>query len=216
MYHAVHGIPWNDEGMPGMPAESVEFVNETIFETERLRIRPWTVSDSDLAAALEIYGDPEVLRYMGGGPGDADLVQARARIERYLKASEPRPGFLSGFGLWAIEVKATGAVIGSVELVPLDGGPEIEVGYHLARRYWGQGYATEAARGAVRYGFETIGLTRIVGVIYPENQASRNVLEKCGMVYQRRGTWFGWELDQFAVEAGETREAEGGPDQRRR
>lgn len=176
-----------------------------IFETERLRIRPWTLDERDVASALEIYGDPEVLRYMGGGSGDADLAQARSRLERYLKASDPRPGFPTGLGLWAIEEKATSDAIGSVELVPLDGGPEIEVGYHLARRYWGQGFATEAARAAVRYGFETLGLDRIVGVVYPENLASRHVLEKCGMTYQRRGTWFGWELDMLAVErAGES------------
>lgn len=172
-----------------------------IFKTERLRIRPWTVGDDDLVAALEIYGDPDVLRYMGGGTGDTDLAQVRSRIERYRDAFNDK----SGFGVWAIELTATGEVVGTVELVPLDGGPEIEVGYHLAQRHWGRGYATEAARGAVDYGFEQVGLARIVGVIYPENAASRNVLEKCGMVYQRRGTWFGWELDQFAVEAGDRR-----------
>lgn len=196
------GDQGDNELMPeSSPATATDRDNVAIFETERLRIRPWTLRDPDIENAHAIYSDPAVLRYMGGGTGDADLAQTRARIERYLKASDPHPSFPAGLGLWAIVEKATGRAIGSVELVPLDGGPEIEVGYHLAQSRWGQGFATEAARAAVQYGFNTLGLTRIVGVIFPENSASRNVLEKCGMVYVKRGTWFGWELDQFAVEA---------------
>src|SRR5690349_12604044 len=126
-------MPRDDEGMPNMTAESPAFGDHneqpTIFETERLRVRPWTLGDDDLAAAFEIYSDPEVLRYMGGGAGDADLNQTRSRIERYRNAFNDQ----SGFGVWAIAVKATGKVVGTVELVPLDGGPEIEVGYHLAQ-----------------------------------------------------------------------------------
>jgi RimJ/RimL family protein N-acetyltransferase len=165
-----------------------------IFETERLRVRAWRVEDAE--AAFGIYGDPEVWRYMGGGDGHKDVAESRAWLERLAGRWKDRPGL----GLWAIVEKATGEIVGSVELVPLDEGPEIEVGYHLARRAWGRGIATEAARGAVRYGFETLGLRRIVGVVNPENQASRRVLEKSGLVYERRGRWYGWELDLLAIE----------------
>src|SRR5262249_25959374 len=146
---------------------------------------------ADAEAAFAIYGDAEVWRYMGGGEGDADVERSRARIGRFIERCGDRPGF----GMWAVAEKTTGEVVGAVELVALDGGPEIELGYHLSRRHWGRGFATEVARGAVRYGFEVLGLRRIVGVVYPENLASRRVLEKCGMVYEKHGVWYGWELD---------------------
>jgi len=178
-------------------------VDGAIFETERFWVRRWTAEDAE--AAFAIYGDPEVWRYMGGGPGDADVAQSRRGLERIVRRYEE----LGSLGMWAIVEKASGEIVGSVELVPLEGGPEIEVGYHLARRHWGWGIATEAARGAVKYGFEELGLPRIVGVCYPENLASRRVLEKCGLVYGTRGQWYGWTLDKLAIGADEWRTAEG-------
>jgi ribosomal-protein-alanine N-acetyltransferase len=179
-------------------------VDGAIFETERFWVRRWTMEDTE--AAFAIYGDPEVWRYMGGGPGDADVEASRAGLRRVIGRYEELPGM----GLWAIVEQATGEIVGSVELVPLEGGPEIEVGYHLARRHWGRGIATEAARGAVKYGFEVLGLPRIVGVCYPENLASRRVLEKCGLVYEMRGQWYGWTLDKLAIGAEEWRKDEDG------
>lgn len=170
-----------------------------IYETERFWVRRWTVEDAE--ASFAIYGDPEVWVYMGGGDGHTDVAQSRAGLERIVARYEEMPRM----GLWAIVEKETGEIVGSVELVPLDGGPEIEVGYHLARRHWGRGIATEAARGAIAYGFEVLGLPRIVGVCYPENLASRRVLEKSGLVYERRGQWYGWVLDKFAIDAGDWR-----------
>jgi ribosomal-protein-alanine N-acetyltransferase len=160
-----------------------------------LLVRRWTLDDAE--AAYSIYGDPEVWRYMGGGDGHADIAQSHTSLERIIGRYEQLPGL----GLWAIVEKATGEIVGSVELVPLEGGPEIEVGYHLARRVWGRGIATEAARGAVRYGFESLGLARIAGVCYPDNHASRRVLEKCGLVYEMSGSWYGWEMDKLTIEA---------------
>src|SRR5262249_16829329 len=104
----------------------------------------------------------------------------------------------------------TGEVVGTVELVPLDGGPEIELGYHLSRRHWGRGFATEVARGAVRYGFEVLGLRRVVGGVYPEDVASRQVVEEGGVVDEEHGVWYGWELDLLAIE----RETDGRTDRR--
>jgi ribosomal-protein-alanine N-acetyltransferase len=175
----------------------------TLFETERLLVRPWTVDDAE--AAFAIYGDPEVWRYMGGGDGHADVAQSRAALERIVARYAERPGL----GLWAIVEKATGEIVGSVELVPLDGGPEIEVGYHLARRAWGRGIASEATRGAVRHAFETLELPRVVGVVYPDNLASRRVLEKAGLTYEKHGRWYGWDLDYFSLDAGRWRRTDG-------
>jgi [ribosomal protein S5]-alanine N-acetyltransferase len=170
-----------------------------IFETDRLIVRRWTLADAE--AAFAIYGDPEVWRSMGGGPGHADVAHSRERLGEIVASYDRRPGF----GLWAIVERATGEIVGTVLLVPLDGGPEIEVGYHLARSAWGRGIATEAARGAIRYGFETIGLARIVGVVHPANRASRRVLEKCGLVDDGRGTYYGWDLERLAISVGDWR-----------
>ena len=83
-----------------------------------------------------------------------------------------------------------------------EGGPailEIEVGYHLARAFWGRGYATEAARACLRYGFEQLKLERIVAVVRPENVASRRVLEKSGLSYTGMGYHYKAEVRMYAV-----------------
>jgi len=83
-----------------------------------------------------------------------------------------------------------------------EGGPailEIEVGYHLARAFWGRGYATEAARACVRFGFEQLNLERIVAVVQPANVASRRVLEKCGLTYTGMGYYYKAECKVYAA-----------------
>lgn len=91
----------------------------------------------------------------------------------------------NGFGLWALEVRATGEFIGFTGLaVPefeADFTPVVEVGWRLARSAWGNGYATEAAQAALRFGFEEVGLTEIVSFTVPANRRSRAVMERIGM-----------------------------------
>jgi ribosomal-protein-alanine N-acetyltransferase len=86
-------------------------------------------------------------------------------------------------GLWATIFKETGRFIGRCGLLPwtIDGQLEVEVAYTLAQEYWGLGLATEAARGIRDYGFERLGLSRLICLIDPANQASRRVAEKIGM-----------------------------------
>ena len=160
-----------------------------ILETERLRLRPWTLTEDDVAAAFRIYGDPEVMSMMGL-PLDPDLAATRTGLTRIVGRYAEWPGM----GLWAVKEVATGAIIGSAGIKPMDGGPEIEIGYHLARAAWGKGYATEVARALVDYGFSRLGLTRIVGVARPENQASRRVLQKAGLVEIDTRIVYGTEL----------------------
>src|SRR5215212_5509923 len=118
---------------------------------------------------------------------------------RYMRSGQPAPRErtayalhymidywnLHGLGLWAVEDQADGALMGQCGLFYLDKTTEIEVAYLLAQRYWGQGYATEAARAALRFGFETLGLDRIVAVVRPENAGSRRVLEKAGLCFEQ-------------------------------
>jgi RimJ/RimL family protein N-acetyltransferase len=81
----------------------------------------------------------------------------------------------------------------------LDNTPEIEVGYRLARRFWGMGFATEAARESLRYGFEELGLDRIVAVVQPENIASCRVVEKIGLRYVKDARFYQTDVKYYAI-----------------
>ena len=141
--------------------------------TERFVLRRFVESDAPLLAAMNM--DPEVMRYIRPPDADPDgaLERARAIIARQR----------GNYGLWAIEDKPSGELLGWGALKDLDGTKEIEVGYGLRPEAWGRGVATEIARELVRYGFEDLGLQRIVAVTQPPNMASRNVLTKLGMTY---------------------------------
>ncbi|TMC78713.1 MAG: GNAT family N-acetyltransferase [Chloroflexi bacterium] len=105
-----------------------------------------------------------------------------------------------GLGLWALELRATAEFLGQVGLFPVEGkGPEVEVAYELAPRAWGRGYATEAARALVDYGFGEIGLLRIVALIVPDNARSRRVAEKCAMTLEGPGRFYGLDLVVYAT-----------------
>ena len=85
-------------------------------------------------------------------------------------------------------------------MFPVEGkGPEVEVAYELAPRAWGRGYATEAARALVDYGFDEIGLARIVALIVPDNVRSRRVAEKCAMSLEGPGRFYGLDLVVYAT-----------------
>ena len=166
-----------------------------VVETDRLLVREWTTVDAE--AAFAVYGDPDVSRYLGGtGEPDPDVASRRERLARIV-ARYPE---WNGLGFWAVVEKAGGEVIGGAELVPLEGGPEVEVGYHLRRDRWGRGYATEVTKALIAYGFERVGLDRIVAVAYPENVASHRVLLKAGLTHLGRRRAFGHDLESFAIE----------------
>src|SRR5262249_45249588 len=118
-----------------------------------------------------------------------------------------------GFGFWAVVEKAAGQIVGSCGLKHLEDGPQIEVGYHLARAVWNRGFATEAARACLRYGFEKLTLDRIVGVVALENYGWQRVLEKIGMRYEGLGRHYNTEVRVYAAE-GRQAEAASSPDRR--
>ena len=105
-----------------------------------------------------------------------------------------------GFGMWIAEVRESGSVIGHAGLQRLHGTDDVELGYYLGRAAWGQGYATEAGRACLAYGFETCGLHRIVAVVRPDNHASRHVLEKLGFRYERDGVFYDADASLMAIE----------------
>jgi len=147
-----------------------------MIRTERLLLRRWR--DTDLAPFAAINADPAVLEHLPG-PLDRDETAALIRrIETHFDAH--------GFGLWAVEVHGVDPCIGFVGLTRVafeaPFGPAVEIGWRLARGAWGHGYATEAARAALAFGFEDAGLDEIVSFTVPANQRSRAVMERIGLV----------------------------------
>lgn len=145
------------------------------IETPRLTIRPFTLQDAPLLHE-RVLGDDEVMRFIPRGASPT-IERTRASIERFIRHEREH-----GFGLWAVELKDAGELIGDAGLFLVEGvGPEVEVAYHFGKAWWGQGYATEAARACLDFGFRECGLTEIIAICYPEHVASRRVMEKAGM-----------------------------------
>jgi ribosomal-protein-alanine N-acetyltransferase len=105
-----------------------------------------------------------------------------------------------GYGLWAVESRLDGELIGRCGLQYLAELDEVEVDFILGRAFWGQGFGTEAARASVRHGFEELGLARVVGIAHVENRASQRVLEKVGMALVEQREFFGIPCHRYAVE----------------
>lgn len=130
----------------------------------------------DATALAPLFADAEVMRF-GDGPQSPEWVQAWLR--RVLQSYARR-----GYGPWAVVEKGSGELIGYCGLFDfpdVNGRPEIEIGYRLARAYWGRGYATEAVSAARDYAFGVLGLTRLIALIDPGNVASIRVAEKAGL-----------------------------------
>ncbi len=150
-----------------------------ILETERLVLRQFCRSDD--RAMNRVFGDPEVMRY-------GDGVQTEAWVRDWLRQCVETDYPQRGFGPWAVVEKQGQETIGYCGLFDfpdVGGQPEIEIGYRLVRAFWGQGYATEAVLAVRDYGFETLGMSRLIAMIDPHNTASIRVAEKAGMYYEK-------------------------------
>lgn len=143
--------------------------------TARLSLRPWRDDDLPLFAALN--ADARVMEFFPARLTRAECDRIAARIRSHLESH--------GFGLWAVEVPGTAPFIGFVGLSTvapsLPFAPAVEVGWRLAHEHWGRGYATEAARAALNFGFGTLGLAEVVSFTAVQNQRSRAVMQRLGM-----------------------------------
>jgi RimJ/RimL family protein N-acetyltransferase len=151
----------------------------TAIETSRLLLRPW--QPDDLAELTRLLTDPEVTRYIVADepftPEDVAEVSART-LEQWEH---------NGFGPWVAIEKATGRWVGRIglsEMPDWPGADKVEVGWELHQEFWGRGLATEGGRAGVRYGFEVVGLDRIMSATAATNAASRRVMDKCGLRLQ--------------------------------
>ena len=170
-----------------------------IVETPRLRLREFV--EDDWPAVLAYQSDPRYLTYYPWA--ERTETEVRAFVNRFLawQGAQPRLKFQL-----AVTLRDGGSLIGNCGIrLPEAGALAAALGYELAPQHWGHGYATEAARAMVDFGFETLGLHRIWGECVPENAASRRVMEKLGMKREarmRQTQWFKgrwWDTLVYAV-----------------
>lgn len=150
-----------------------------ILETQRLLLRHFVVDDLD--NLVEFYSDPDVIKYIPDAP--RTFEETNEEMEWHMNGHPKFPEL----GLWATIYKETDQFIGRCGLLPwtIDGYEEVEVAFAFSKEYWGQGLATEVAQALVQYGFEHLGLSRLICLIDHDNRASTNVATKIGMGFEK-------------------------------
>ena len=160
----------------------------TSIETRRLLLRRWRPSDA--RALFAFASDHEVMRYIGDGQAWANIGRAHQWLTRRVADYEER-----GYSPFAVIERASGKIIGSCGFTFLPALSEVDFGYVFARERWGQGFATEAARAALRYGFEHLRFAEVTANTVEEHYASRRVLEKIGFEFRGLRRYEGEEED---------------------
>ena len=161
------------------------------LDSGRLQLREY--SPFDLNIFISILSNPNNLRYL-----PSTEPWPREKIEQWLESSTVH--WLSeGYGWWILEHKGEEKAIGWCGLRCLEETNEVEVLYLLDEQYWGQGLATEAAKLSIEYGFKSVGLKEIIGLVVKENIGSIRVLEKCGFIYQETAEYFNIECLKYSI-----------------
>ncbi|WP_110926798.1 GNAT family N-acetyltransferase [Bacillus massiliglaciei] len=163
-----------------------------ILRTERLSLRPFR--EEDILVLHAIFSDVETMAYY---PAPFTLEQTRNWVKRNQERYEK-----DGYGLWGIYLKETNELIGDCGLVKqtVDGKEEAEIGYHVHKSYWSKGLATKAAKACRKYGFEELGLHKLISIIDPGNLPSIRVAEKLGFTKEKESFIFGknhWIYSEF-------------------
>ena len=150
------------------------------LETERLILRAWR--DDDLDAYAAMVGDPETMRFLGGALQRPDAWRSMAyQLGHWV---------LRGHGMWAVERKSDCAFIGRIGVQRPEGWPAVEVAWTLVKSYRGQGYATEAAKASLEWGFNNLPVPKLVSLIDPENLSSQAVAKRLGQTKGGAATLF--------------------------
>lgn len=144
--------------------------------TERLSLRPWSVADAE--AALEIYGDGDVARWLIPAMERVpDLATMRAVLGRWVAEG---PEMTTPAGRWAIERRDDGRVIGGATLLPLQPDDEFEIGWQLHRSAWGNGFGTETGLAMAEWAFDQ-GIEQVIAVVRPANSRAEALVRRIGM-----------------------------------
>ena len=166
------------------------------LETLRIELREFT--PADIGELVRLDSDPRVLKYINGGKPmpKSEVDKAMRRVTRYYP-------MYPGLGVWRASLRDSGRFIGWYCLKYCPPTTDVEVGYRLLYAHWGRGYATEGARALVDYGFDDLGLARIIGVTDPGNKASQRVLMKAGLRDLGWGRYYDTRLRLFACRRAE-------------
>ena len=169
--------------------------------SDRLTLRPWRESDAE--AALEIYGHPEVSRWLHPALTRLTSVsEMRDLIRAWIREGEEA---LPPLGHWAIERNADRALLGGVLLEELPPDREdLEIGCQLHPRYWGQGYATEAFRTLLQWAFRVQGVDEVFSVVRPRNRRAEAIAKRLGMEWVgETDKYYGLRLQVYRLRAGD-------------
>ena len=175
------------------------------LHTERLLLTPFALTDLDLA--LEMWTDPEVVKYIGDVMTEAEVRQEMSDVTKR--------GGNGGIGLWCIADRRSGEKLGDSFLLPLPideedtdfslvvmgqmPDAEIEIGFFFKPSAWGQGYATEVCERLLQFAFQEVSLNEVVSSIDEDNVASKKVLEKCGLLDRGRTRCYGKDSPIYRI-----------------
>jgi len=165
----------------------------SIIETERLIVKAATPNSLDNWYGL--FSNPEIMQFIGKGVKTFD--ETRQSLEKTIRHHEKH-----GFSIGDIFEKTTGEYVGRAGLIYLelnDNQPDIEVGYMMHKKFWKKGYATELAQAFISWGFKHLPVSKLIGIINPQNDKSRHVLEKIGMHYIGRAICYSVEVAKFEI-----------------
>ncbi|MFJ7732675.1 GNAT family N-acetyltransferase [Lysinibacillus sp. NPDC097231] len=163
-----------------------------IIETERLILREF--NNNDVMILYSIFSDAETMKYY---PSPFNLEQTKNWIEKNKQRYRE-----DGYGLWAVCLKESQEIIGDCGLVKqiVDGKTEVEIGYHIHKNHWSKGYATEAAKSCMKYGFDRLGQDKLISIIDPKNGPSIRVAEKNGFIKEKESFIFNKIHDIYSVQ----------------
>lgn len=163
-----------------------------ILETDRLILRMFREEDFEDYAA--ICADPEVTRYLAEGK---PLTRAEAWRQMAMILGHWQ---LRGYGIWAVEERASKKIIGRIGFFNPEGWPGFELGWTLGREHWGKGYATEGARRALKHAFTEMGRDHVISVIHTDNLGSIRVAERIGERLEGRAELFGHDVLIYGID----------------
>ena len=159
--------------------------------SKRLKLRQW--HKNDVAAYTELCSDLNVMQHLTG--------KAFNRLESWRHLAFLMGHWqINGFGQWAVEDLASGEFMGRIGFMQPEGWPGFEIGWVLAKRFWGNGFATEGARCALDYAFGQMGKTEVVSVIHPGNMASKKVAQRLGEQFLRHERLIGVEVEIWGMD----------------
>lgn len=164
-----------------------------VLKTQRLALREMEAADAPFI--VEQLTDPSFLANIGDR-GVHDIASAHGYIERW-QANYAR----DGFGLWLVELRDTGEIIGMCGIVRRDTLPSPDIGYSLLPRHWSKGYAVEACAAVRDHAMRTLGLPRLLAIVTPGNVASVKVLERIGLRFEETVRMGEEDLQLFALDA---------------